>query len=387
MEEELTLAKIPDLELPQLIFALSTSDEVISNKEPQKTKLLSEIEAHNMLPLYTSLREQFKWEPNQPLITKLKEANETKLKELDDKIEDAVKNLGENEIREAHLAKAEFFASVGDKDRAIAAFQKTTEKTVALGQKLDIIFSLIRIGFFWNDSDLLDKNIEKGKNLVEEGGDWDRRNRLKVYEALNFLAKRDFEESAKLFLETLSTFTSYELFDYKTFIFYTVITSIVSLDRVSLKKKVIDAPEILSVILEVPHLSDFLNSLYNSDYRLFFVSLAAISDAMKRDRYLAPHVRYFCRELRVKAYAQLLESYRSVQITSMADAFGVSVDFLDRELSRFIASGRIHCKVDKVGGIVETNRPDAKNALYQATIKQGDLLLNRIQKLARVIDL
>src|SRR5690348_4609710 len=106
---------------------------------------------------------------------------------------------------------------------------------------------------------------------------------------------------------------------------------------------------------------------------------------MKRDRYLAPHIRYFCRELRIKAYAQLLESYRSVQLKSMADAFGVSVDFLDRELSRFIASGRIHCKIDKVGGIVETNRPDAKNALYQATIKQGDLLLNRIQKLARVI--
>lgn len=387
MEEELTLAKIPDLELPQLIFALSSPEVPADAKTAASSKLLAEIEAKQMLPLYTSLVEQFKWEPNKSLVSKLKDANDAKLKELDDKIEDAVKNLGENEIREAHLAKAEFFASIGDKERAVAAFQQTTEKTVALGQKLDIIFSLIRLGFFFNDHDLLDKNIEKGKNLVEEGGDWDRRNRLKVYEALNLLANRDFENAAKLFLETLSTFTSYELFDYKTFIFYAVVTSIVSLDRVSLKKKVIDAPEILSVILEIPHLSDFLNSLYNSDYRLFFVSLASISDAMKRDRYLAPHIRYFCRELRIKAYAQLLESYRSVQLKSMADAFGVSVDFLDRELSRFIASGRIHCKIDKVGGIVETNRPDAKNALYQATIKQGDLLLNRIQKLARVIDL
>jgi hypothetical protein len=32
-------------------------------------------------------------------------------------------------------------------------------------------------------------------------------------------------------------------------------------------------------------------------------------------------------------------------------------------------------------------RPDAKNALYQATIKQGDLLLNRLQKLSKVIDI
>ena len=38
---------------------------------------------------------------------------------------------------------------------------------------------------------------------------------------------------------------------------------------------------------------------------------------------------------------------------------------LCRELSRFIAVGRLNCKIDKVAGVVETNRPDAKNALYQ----------------------
>ena len=32
------------------------------------------------------------------------------------------------------------------------------------------------------------------------------------------------------------------------------------------------------------------------------------------------------------------------------------------------------------------HRPDAKNAHYQQTIKQGDLLLDRLQKLAKIID-
>ncbi len=39
--------------------------------------------------------------------------------------------------------------------------------------------------------------------------------------------------------------------------------------------------------------------------------------------------------------------------------------FVCRELSRFIASNRLHCRIDKVGGVVETNRPDSKNFLYQ----------------------
>lgn len=36
-----------------------------------------------------------------------------------------------------------------------------------------------------------------------------------------------------------------------------------------------------------------------------------------------------------------------------------------RELSRFIYGGRLNCVIDKVAGIVETNRPDTKNAQYQ----------------------
>ena len=39
------------------------------------------------------------------LMTTLKEKNDAKIKELDEKIEDAVKNLGETEIKDALMAK------------------------------------------------------------------------------------------------------------------------------------------------------------------------------------------------------------------------------------------------------------------------------------------
>ena len=75
-------------------------------------------------------------------------------------------------------------------------------------------------------------------SLFEEGGDWERKNRLKVYEGLYCMSSRNFKKAADLFLDSISTFTTYELFPYDTFIFYTVLTSIISLDRVSLKQKV-----------------------------------------------------------------------------------------------------------------------------------------------------
>ncbi|KAJ6888943.1 26S proteasome non-ATPase regulatory subunit 6 [Populus alba x Populus x berolinensis] len=259
------------------------------------------------------------------------------------------------------------------------------EKVRLKEEVLTAIKSDVAVSLLEKDQGLLDsmraKNEDELKNLdenlFEEGGDWERKNRLKVYEGLYCLSTRNFKKAADLFLDSISTFTTYELFPYDTFIFYTVLTSIISLDRVSLKQKVVDAPEILTVIGKIPHLSEFLNSLYDS----------GLTEQIKLDRYLHPHFRHYMREVRTVVYSQFLESYKSVTIEAMAKAFGVTVEFIDLELSRFIAAGKLHCKIDKVAGVLETNRPDAKNALYQATIKQGDFLLNRIQKLSRVIDL
>ena len=114
------------------------------------------------------------------------------------------------------------FFALGDKDGAIEAIRKTMEKTVGLGNKMDLIFHNIRIGLFWMDHALVKANLDKATTLMEEGGDWDRRNRLKVYEGLYAMAVRDFERAAKLYLETISTFTSYELMDYTQFVKYTV---------------------------------------------------------------------------------------------------------------------------------------------------------------------
>jgi 26S proteasome regulatory subunit N7 len=65
-------------------------------------------------------------------------------------------------------------------------------------------------------------------------------------------------------------------------------------------------------------------------------------------------------------------------------SFSVTIYVLS-ELSRFIASGRLHCSIDKVHGIVETTRPSLKNAQYEQVIKQGDILLNEVQRLSKVL--
>ena len=63
--------------------------------------------------------------------------------------------------------------------------------------------------------------------------------------------------------------------------------------------------------------------------------------------------------------------HEHLQLHRLVCYYSISCDdwyvLTHRELSRFIASGRLHCRIDKVGGVVETNRPDSKNFLYQVS--------------------
>src|SRR5579871_5110539 len=106
------------------------------------------------------------------------------------------------------------------------------------------------MGLFYGDKLLVKKHVDRAKTLVESGGDWDRRNRLKAYQGLYLLMVRSYALSAPLLLDSLSTFTSYELCTYSSLVVYSVLAGSVSLKRVDFKTKVVDAPEIKAILGE-----------------------------------------------------------------------------------------------------------------------------------------
>ncbi|KEY64007.1 hypothetical protein S7711_08003 [Stachybotrys chartarum IBT 7711] len=380
---------------------------------------------------------------DEALYSKLKEDNDKQLAEFQKEEDDAVEQAGDTEIMAAKGKRAEFWARVGDKDKAISAYEGVFEKTGILGTKIDLVLAIIRIALFYGDKNLVKKHVERAKTLVESGGDWDRRNRLKAYEGLHLLTVRSYNLAAPLLLDSLSTFTSYELCTYSNLVVYSVLAGSVSLKRVDFKSKVVDAPEIKAILgdgedkllalsgalsagpgvddtigdsapkaattavnlttlgtnteqpeaemaIDFSPLALLVSSLYNGNYKTFFQSLASVEEQfLNQDRYLHEHKNWFIREMRLRAYQQLLQSYRVVGLDSMANDFGVTVDFLDRDLARFIAAGRIPCTIDRVSGkgVIETNRPDDKNKQYQDVVRQGDQLITKLQKYGQAVRL
>ncbi|CAD5224896.1 unnamed protein product [Bursaphelenchus xylophilus] len=391
--EKEEISKIPDLEIAQLRFLVNHPELDKDVKQAKWLLLLEKIKEYEMGPFYELVCQEADQTVDQQLLADMKAKNAKRIAEIEVEINDAEQNLGESEVRQAWLRKSEYLCQIGDKAAALTSFRQTYEKTVGIGYRIDLVFSLIRVGLFFLDHKLINANIAKAKDLMEQGGDWERKNRLRSYEGLYKMAVRDMKGAATLFLETVPTFGSYELMTYEQLVFYTVICAVFSLERPELRLKVIRSNEIQERLTgggekgELIPIKHFLEAFYNCHYDQFFISLAQLeSERLKFDRYLAPHYSFYSRALRLKAYSQFLTPYKTVRLDMMAKDFGVSKAFIDAELHRLIASGALNCRIDAVRGVIEMNHPDSKNFLYKAVIRDGDILLNRIQKLARVIN-
>mmetsp|Transcript_22180 Transcript_22180/g.33220 ORF Transcript_22180/g.33220 Transcript_22180/m.33220 type:complete len:387 (-) Transcript_22180:72-1232(-) len=386
MEDEKPLDLYPKQALAHKRHLLLS--DVCPDREKIKKEVLDMVKEKSMLPYYEKyLCPQALGPADESLKAELKKRNDEESAKLDERIADAKENLGDIEVRDALIAKAEFFNRIGDKEAAIQGYKDAYAKTVGVGGKLDNILTLIRIAFFFEDMPMAKEEIDRAKAELQKGGDWERRNKLKVYEGIYLMCARNWKEAAQLFLNVMPTFTAVELVEFKDFVFYAVILSMVALDRPMIREQLIFSPEVLSIIKETQNLEEFLNSYFYCQYKTFNEKFVSIIDTVRADRYLCRHTRYFMRTMRLNAYKQFLTSYRSVTLEAMATEFGVSKPFIDTELASFISSGKLTCKIDKVGGVIESNEADSRSQLYVDIIKQGDLLLNRMQKLSGAIDM
>ncbi|KAI5424181.1 proteasome regulatory particle subunit, variant 2 [Lathyrus oleraceus] len=194
----------PQLVLADKLFLLKQPDVQDIDKVGFKEDVFTFVKDHDMVPLYETLVADSVLDMDRTLLDSMRAKIDDELKKLDEKIADAEENLGESEVREAHLAKSLFFIRIGDKEKALEHLKITETKTVAVGQKMDLVFYTLQLGFFDMDFDLISKSIDKAKSLFEEGGDWERKNRLKVYEGLYCMSTRNFEKAATLFLDSIS---------------------------------------------------------------------------------------------------------------------------------------------------------------------------------------
>ena len=184
--------------------------------------------------------------------------HESILQTLNDAVTKAKDEAGDMEVLHAYMDIARYSARCSTKEKAIEAYEKVLElPKLSSGKKLDAHLEMARVCSFWGDYKKLKVVLEGASKAIANGGDWDRRNRLKAYQALSFLLIRDMESASKLLVEGIATFSCTELCDYPEFITYAIVTNLLYLKRTELKKSIIDGSEVLQVANDIPVVVSF----------------------------------------------------------------------------------------------------------------------------------
>ena len=110
----------------------------------------------------------------------MEKTNAHQLTHLDQRLADAEKTEGESEISDTLWARANYLTKIGvgfcsifvlslifkRQERSLAAQKLVLEKTPGLGSWIDIVLTLVRIGFFFGDTEIVTANISKAEKYV-----------------------------------------------------------------------------------------------------------------------------------------------------------------------------------------------------------------------------
>ena len=248
MEDD-SIAPIPNPVVQQQVFLLQRDGSSESTRRQALEKLLQNIDQDEMAPYLTFLLSDARiaahLPQNEERLQKLRAKNENELARLEAAQKQAEDSEGDVELHTVLKQRAMYLARIGDKDGALPAIDEAFAKATGTGSRIDLTLLKIRLGLFYGDTDLTQASMTIAASLIEEGGDWDRRNRLTAYRGVYAASIRDFETASKLCTEALSTFTATELIEYLEFVLLTILTSMVSRSRRELKK-LMESPEAVS---------------------------------------------------------------------------------------------------------------------------------------------
>jgi 26S proteasome regulatory subunit N7 len=115
-----------------------------------------------------------------------------------------------------------------DYPEAEKVFRDAYSKSGGASKKMEILFEIMLMNIEKFDIDALKKDVNQCKILVDEGADWDKKNKLKIFEGVYCMLIRDLNRAAELFMSSIATFTCVELMSYRDFVFYTVVTAMVT---------------------------------------------------------------------------------------------------------------------------------------------------------------
>ncbi|WUR04206.1 proteasome subunit RPN7 (RPN7) [Vairimorpha necatrix] len=328
--------KYPTLDLQYLLHKSSDSN----GKEALRKHLLD----NSMYSVYQSCISKNILQDNKQDLKTIQTTKQEKLNHLLELKDKDPENI--SYIKSLDIQIAELFAQFLDTEEALEIFKNILKDESSFSLQMDIYLCRIRIGMLIKNKKLVEENVNLANDCCELGCDWDRRNKFKIYKAIYNLKKGDFNSAAFLFSESLPSFEKNEVVDFKNAVNYLIFSGLLTFERSNIKKLLLECPEVLEIgSVESIQL---IKSMYECNYYEFLPNLYKYLMTVKDDFYCQNFVDFFCKEMKIKIYKQLLDSYQSIDLRNMANLFGIQADYLENDLGTYIVEKRLNCKIDRI---------------------------------------
>jgi 26S proteasome regulatory subunit N7 len=90
------------------------------------------------------------------------------------------------------------------------------------------------------------------------------------------MSVHDLKAASTLLLDCVATFSCTELCSYNEFIFYTLLSNVIFLDRNSLRKKIVNDPHVITAVRDLPNAHALVNTIYQCNYKGFFEAVSLL---------------------------------------------------------------------------------------------------------------
>ena len=241
----------------------------------------------------------------------MKQMNDSVIKQKQDEIASKKENGSDDDVLDLLISLAHYYYEIGDKENAISTYKSCLDYKMSNTLKMDLWMDILDVYLFHQSMAEYNEGIKTVKKMTDESGDWEHRNRLNIYLGVKLMIDGDFAKVAELYSTAIPTFTSFSVFPFNDLVKYAVITGIIHLSRPTLKSRLVEQSDVEMALLEMPSLRSLLMSFDECRYHDFFVALLELEPILKEDPYLRKHTSQLIEALRLKAYQQFLDSFKS----------------------------------------------------------------------------
>ncbi|GJJ14718.1 hypothetical protein Clacol_008985 [Clathrus columnatus] len=332
------------------------------------TLYVSTLQEYNSLPSVEHIPVQQKW------LDSTNAKNSSEKNRLDVELKQYTSNLIKESIRMGYRELGEYFMTVGDFNQALKNYTKSREYCTTAQHVIDMCLSILQLlieqrnythiaTYVYKAEAALDsyssKNDQSSKSSIPNKDSIQIK--LELATALGHLGQSNYDKAAYGFLK-LGSFKNFgdwlgTLVAPNDIAIYGTLCALASLSRSAIRSALVENTSFGVYIEQESYIRELIDAYMSSNFKTVLQILERQSDltSLIRDRAI---VLYF-------------QPFESIRLTRMGEAFGMTVEEMEKHLVRLIQAGDIKARIDSQNKILLARGQDPRTAMFIKAIQTG----------------